>query len=310
MRLKDKSLANELREKLTSFSHKPLLGIQSSEKLNCLIGQLVDSVRRVKYVTTILRRDVTDAVADPNSIAFDPIKAAVWHITHGDVNEAFWLSFLSVHFGKHKDSEWNLAKAVYGALGSSRIWTWNKVSTDLEAFLLWLAENADQIKAQGSFGNHRKYESISPRRAHGTADTIAGYIRWVGDDADHRSLVQRAITEAGDNPRELFKYLYKSMSSVPRFGRIAKFDFLSLLGKLQLMPIEPDSTYMNEATGPLRGARLLFDDDLNSTSSPNALNAVLHQLEAHLGLPFGMQVLEDAICNWQKSPAHYHHFRG
>ena len=29
-----------------------------------------------------------------------------------------------------------------------------------------------------------------------------------------------------------------------------------------------------------------------------------------LRLQVGMQVFEDALCNWQKSPVHFEHFRG
>jgi len=36
----------------------------------------------------------------------------------------------------------------------------------------------------------------------------------------------------------------------------------------------------------------------------------LVQLEAELQIPMGMQVLEDALCNWQKSPDLFVPFRG
>jgi hypothetical protein len=36
----------------------------------------------------------------------------------------------------------------------------------------------------------------------------------------------------------------------------------------------------------------------------------LTSLDKVLGLPFGMQILEDAICNWQKTPNKFKHFRG
>ena len=36
---------------------------------------------------------------------------------------------------------------------------------------------------------------------------------------------------------------------------------LTMVGKLQLANIEPGSTYMNGATGPLDGGRLLFGND-------------------------------------------------
>jgi hypothetical protein len=102
--------------------------------------------------------------------------------------------------------------------------------------------------------------------------------------------------------------LYKQMRAVVRFGRTGRFDYLTMLGKVGLADIDADSTYMNEATGPKRGARLLFDGKIDSNTDARALEARVASLEQHLGA--GMQVMEDAMCNWQKSPNRYLPFRG
>lgn len=81
-----------------------------------------------------------------------------------------------------------------------------------------------------------------------------------------------------------------------------------MLSKVGLANIEADSTYMNEATGPKRGARLLFDGQIDSNTGARVLEARVAALEQHLGV--GMQVMEDAMCNWQKSPNLYQAFRG
>ena len=94
------------------------------------------------------------------------------------------------------------------------------------------------------------------------------------------------------------------MSAVARFGRTARFDYLTMVGKLGLAAIEPPSTYMEGSTGPVRGARLLFGGRENATT----LDSWLVELEAELHV--GMQVLEDALCNWQKSPNEFKPFRG
>lgn len=54
-------------------------------------------------------------------------------------------------------------------------------------------------------------------------------------------------------------------------------------------------------------ARLLFG---NPKAGAAALDGILVQLDGHLKLRFGMQVLEDALCNWQKSPSKFVPFRG
>lgn len=115
-------------------------------------------------------------------------------------------------------------------------------------------------------------------------------------------------TIVGQHPRDAFGYLYSSMTSVRRFGRLAKFDYLTMLDKLGLAPIEAGSAYLAEATGPLRGARLLFAGSPDARVNGRSLDDQLVRLDEFLGV--GMQALEDAICNWQKSPGKFISFRG
>jgi hypothetical protein len=94
------------------------------------------------------------------------------------------------------------------------------------------------------------------------------------------------------------------MHVVASFGRLARFDYLAMVGKLGLAQIEPGSTYLQGSNGPLEGARLLF----GKAASAADLDAWLLELESELHV--GMQVIEDALCNWQKSPAEFIPFRG
>jgi len=171
-----------------------------------------------------------------------------------------------------------------------------------------LEENAENIKrpdVAGGFGNHRKYESLSGSSLAGTGTIVASYVDWVMELGSHRALIDHALKEANGDPKVAFDLLYKSMSkNVYRFGRLAKFDYLTMLGKLGLAPIEAASTYLTGATGPLSGARLLFGKKL----SPKALDQMLIHLDLELNV--GMQVLEDSLCNWQKSPNQYRYFGG
>ncbi|HGB4903171.1 TPA: hypothetical protein ACIVLI_004631, partial [Salmonella enterica subsp. enterica serovar Corvallis] len=92
------------------------------------------------------------------------------------------------------------------------------------------------------------------------------------------------------------------------FGRTAKFDFLTMLEKLNIMDIEADSTYMAEATGPRRGANLLFGGSTSNIYSTTLLENWVSELDSYLNV--GMQVMEDSLCNWQKSPERFIRFRG
>ncbi|EJJ5199426.1 hypothetical protein NJB38_004774, partial [Salmonella enterica] len=91
-------------------------------------------------------------------------------------------------------------------------------------------------------------------------------------------------------------------------GRTAKFDFLTMLEKLNIMDIEADSTYMAEATGPRRGANLLFGGSTSNIYSTTLLENWVSELDSYLNV--GMQVMEDSLCNWQKSPERFIRFRG
>ena len=156
----------------------------------------------------------------------------------------------------------------------------------------------------GAFSNHRKYESLRTDSAKGTAAVVQSYVDWVGPACSHAKLIGDLVRSGGNHPHSIFDRVYRDMK-VLRFGRLGKFDFLALVGRLDLAPISPGSAYLKGATGPLKGARLLFG---NGSISEAILEDWLRDLDAKLGV--GMQVMEDALCNWQKSPTHFVHFRG
>jgi len=106
----------------------------------------------------------------------------------------------------------------------------------------------------------------------------------------------------------MFDDLYNSMKAVISFGRTARFDFLTMVGKLGLANIEPGIPYLVDATGPLAGARLLFADDRDAKLHAGKLDDMVASLGAYLDV--GMQVMEDSLCNWQKSPDRFIPFRG
>ena len=178
----------------------------------------------------------------------------------GEIDEAFWLVFLSIHFGKHGKDGWRLARDVYGAMGG-KPWNWARVSNDLEGFRRWLAASEKNLKPDGvfrRFSNHRKYQSLSASSKSGTGATIASYVSWMAPPRTHPELLRDVQKKVGQNPRVVFDHMYQAMDAVVGFGRLAKLDFLTMLGKLGIAPIMPRSAYLNAATGPLSGARLLF----------------------------------------------------
>jgi hypothetical protein len=313
MRPRDEQLGIRLEDTLRTLSSKNfrLKGIQIADNRQAFVEQLVESIRRIKYLHVIRDRELSPLRAQPAREHFDPLKAAVLKRRAGDLDEAFWLVFLAVHFAKNRKSGWRLVRDVYGRLGHNNHWTWQKVSANVTEFRNWLGTSQNILRSGSvhrAFGNHRKYQSLNAWSDNGTGAAVASYVRWVAASRNHPSLLNNALTASNFDPRNTFNHLYKSMDAVVSFGRIGKFDYLTMIQNLGLASIEPDTAYLQHATGPLRGARLLFAGSGDIKIGWGALEQWLIELDGTLKV--GMQVLEDAMCNWQKSPSRFIPFRG
>ncbi len=289
----------------------PLPGLQPARHRDVYVTQLIESIRRVRYIAVIQQRDISALRADPMSDLFDPLKGAAYLRSQGQIDEAFWQVFIFVHFGRHRRYGWRTAKSVYSGLGSDT-WDWVRVSTNPEGFRQWLRRNQAAFTPGGpnsGFGNHRKYQSLKADGANSTGEAVVSYVNWIGASGSHRQFIEGTIRAVGADPRALFARLYDSMAQVAAFGRTARFDYLTMLGKLHLAPIIPDRPYLQGSTGPLRGAKLLFH---GSQTAPGIATGVLDARVRELGsaLQVGMQEMEDSLCNWQKSPAQFMAYRG
>jgi hypothetical protein len=310
VRPRDRELAGQLDAHLLALDRKgnhPLPGIRAAPNRQAFIEQLLESIHRVRYVAVLRARSLSNLRADPNNDLFDPLKAAILHQRRGNVEEAFWMVFLFVHFGKHPRAGWRYAREVYGRLGQGGRWDWASTSADPAGFRAWLGFHQNALKREGiprGFGNHRKYESLDARSPNGTGAVVESYVNWVNPPRTHQELMERAYRRANGDGRGAFGGLYQSMEVVARFGRTARFDYLAMVGKLGLALIEPGSSYMQGSTGPVRGARLLYGKNRSAAE----LDGWLVELDGQLNI--GMQVLEDALCNWQKSPDKFKPFRG
>lgn len=300
----DQQTLVQLWERLASYevSFGPLPGVADPAARRTLLRQMIDSLRRVRYVKVALVRDISERRADPHDELFDPIKAAVLAIRTGDLEEAYWLTFLFVHFGRHPTGGYRYIRDVYGRLDDGAGWRWPEVSADPDGFRDWLRDSQDQIRNSGfpgGFGNHRKYQSLDADKANGTGNAVWTYVSWVMKYGSHQHLMNHALQISNNDPRQAFDVLYHSMNEVASFGRLARFDYLAMIGKLELTDLEPGSVYLSGASGPAAGADLLLTGG-SSTMTTSEMEAELNQLAGHLQI--GMQVAEDAICNWQKSP--------
>lgn len=295
------SIADGLRN--FSANTRPLPGIVDPLALDTLAMQFVASLRREDYYRLVQRNAIGPRRADPNDATFDAERAVAYHVQNGDLEEAAWLVFLMTHLARPADTGWLRLRQIYGRLGQGT-WTWSTIVADPQAFIDWLAANWTAI--EGKFGNHRKYESLDPSKNRSFGKVLATYLDWIGV-AGHVAFFARAVREAGNDPGTIFDHLYRDMT-VLSFGRLARFDYLALIGRYGIAPIHAGQAYFRGATGPASGAMLLFDGDAESGTGPDVLQDWVDELDAVLGV--GMQVMEDALCNWQKSPTSFVHFKG
>ena len=282
---------------------RPLPGLADPQAVDTLAMQFVASLRREEYYRLVQRKAVSPNRADPNHASFDPERAVVFHLQSGDLDEAAWLVFLMTYFARPADTGWLRLRDVYGRLGAG-IWDWATVSANPGALVAWLAANWQHVR--GKFGNHRKYETLRPDAARSMGRVVNDYVRWIGS-AGHRAFFAGVILRAGNDPHVIFDMLYREMRIVS-FGRLARFDYLALLGRYGIAPISAGSIYLDGATGPAKGARLLFDGRRDGRTTNDVLQTWLNDLDVDLRV--GMEVMEDALCNWQKRPIHFVHFRG
>lgn len=280
-----------------------LPGVALPEARRVLALQFSASARREDYYRIVAERKAMPERANPNSTHFDAERAVTYYIQSGQIDEAYWLLFLMTYFARPADTGWLRLKDFYGMLGAGTL-TWKTVYNNPEAVLAWLNENWTSIR--GKFGNHRKYESLDPNSTRCFRLVIKSYLDWIGGDSQAK-FFSEFVRNSGNDPHAVFDKFYTSLR-VFTFGRLAKFDYLSLLGRYGLIPAVAGSAYLSGATGPKRGVKLLFLGDPLAACSIRSLQKWLDELDQRLGL--GMAIMEDALCNWQKSPTVFVHYKG
>ena len=308
VRIKDEEKLDEISNLLNSFPGDEFhfVGLTCPKRTFVLVAQLIDSIRRIEYLRVTSIRARSASLYTPYSGSFTPLGGAAAMHKAGRMDDACWLVYLATHFGKHKIDGWNLTEDFYGRFEQGGVWDWTAASRDPMAISHWLDTAYPDVTNAGRsrrFGNHRKFETLKPGLK-GTGHALATYIRWIGQYGSHQALISHAQRCVGQNPEEVYAYLYKELDKVAKLGRLGKFDLLCNLSNLLIAPILPDMAYITGSSGPKDGARLLFGNELSS----KRLESACAKLAEHLGV--SPQVIEDALCNWQKCPSTYVYFRG
>ena len=283
-----------------------LPGIGTVATLETLSLQIIASLRREEYFRIIQQRGPVLAYrANPNDARFEAELGAVYNLQAGDIDEASWLIFLMTAFGKPANTGWERLRDVYGMLGAGTL-DWQSVSAQPNLAETWLAANWQSVG--GGPGSHRKYESMRPNTQRPIGAALTQYVNWINDGGGHANKFASLVQAAGNSPEAIFDHFYNELPC-RGFARLGKFDWVSMLARYGLVTATPGTAYLRGATGPLRGASLLFRDNVDAPNSAiDGLQDKLTRLDADLNV--GMSVLEDSLCNWQKNPTNFVHFKG
>lgn len=258
--------------------------------------QLIETEQREAEIQQLLDSEIDPEVINPESDKFDPIQAII-RLKHSDYEEACWLSFLLIYTNDSEHTDWAFMRKLYSGHGlnlqGSLTWQLlNEQPNALNQRLETLAVALAQSQPKPKFGHHRAYESLNHLPI-----VFSSYIDFINEKGGHQALFKpkaKAIDKI-----DYFKTLYALIrQSIYRFGRLSTFEYLCLLGKLGLAEVAPDSCYIAEASGPKRGAKLLFGMLNNEQLDEHAVGLADY-------LEVGYQQLEAAICHWQKSPNRY-----
>ena len=124
MRAEDRRHAERIKRQLRTYSRsvEGLPGIESAAALDTFVFQIIESIRRIRFVSEVAARPISSSRLDPYSDLFDPIRAAILRRRAGEIDEAGWLIFLFTHFGKNLRSGYRLLRDVYGRLGHRGRW--------------------------------------------------------------------------------------------------------------------------------------------------------------------------------------------
>ena len=278
----------------------------ASRQVRVLANYIVANERQVQYFERLKQRAemqrFSPSCIDVTSKYFDPIKAIIY-LNKIDKAEALWLAFLVIHTGDSARSNWQYLRQLYGNHGKGQALTWYNISQNPALIDTWIDNSLskDSIKdSRFKFGKHRKYESVKQMGA-----VMQSYQDWLTEigGIDGVLALEPTATNAlnlakqADSAMQRFAALYRRLR-IFRFGRLAKFEWLSLLGYTGVLDIKADHCYLAEATGPKRGAKLLFgmrrDSDLERLA-----------IDVADALAVDYAIFEASLCHWQASPDYY-----
>lgn len=267
-----------------------------NDVISVLSHQTIDSIRRISiYEAYAIKARRAEQLNLPFIDTSNPFTLS--QRSSLEVDSKVWYIYLATYFGKSNKSKWKLFnKAVFRK--DRTLIRLKEIQTNREKYYSYL-KDIDFFEG-ANFSNHRKYTKKALEGHNGLINSIDYFL----DNLDHYS--HSKLVE--------FDLIFRNAMRIPNFGRMAAFDFTSSLCKCNLNVKDPISMYHHSSTGPLRALKdiLILADckDVSKSAQVEFGNNLLDWFIRHFNTQVVAQVLEDAICNWQKSPKKYQRYFG
>ena len=263
--------------------------------LNTLARQTNDSIRRIEIYRSYRERAI-HAVNKGLDFNHTSIPFVLAQRSDLSQNNRLWILYLAIYFGKSNQSGWELFnRATFDRKKS--IMLFQDIQKDLDKYFRYLA-SFDFFEGC-SYSNHRKF----------TAKRLTGE-KGVFESMEYFA---ENINQYSFEHRNDFHSIYKTAQKIPNFGRLAAFDFASSLVKCGFDIAEPESMYGENSTGPLNAISLLLrltNGDSSQKAKLQLCSDLMEWFQKNSNIFMVGQVLEDAVCNWQKNSSTYIGYKG
>lgn len=283
-------------ENLWKKAISDLLGSKiDTNSLNILAQQTSDSIRRIQIYKSYENR-AFHAVLKNHDFIHTSIPFVLAQRTDLSQMNSIWTLYVATYFGKSNRSKWELFNRATFANNRSII-LFEDIRQDLNKYFKYLS-SFDFFEGC-TYSNHRKFTAKRLTGEKGVFESMEYFVKNINQYSVENSMA--------------FDSMYKLAQKIPNFGRLAAFDFSSSLVKCGFNIEEPQSMYGEHSTGPLNAIDLLLKSTNNTSSSETKLKLcsdLMKWFQENSDIFMIGQVLEDAICNWQKNTTKYIQYRG
>ena len=283
-------------EKLWRQAISDLLNATIDAKtLNTLARQTNDSIRRIELYKSYRERAI-HAVNKGLDFNHTSIPFVLAQRSDLSQNNRLWILYLATYFGKSNQSGWELFKRATFDRKKS-IMLFQDIQKDRDEYFRCLA--SFDFFDGCSYSNHRKFTAKRLTGEKGVFESMEYFVK--------------NINQYSFGYRIDFHSIYKGAQKIPNFGRLGAFDFASSLVKCGFDVAEPESMYGENSTGPLNAIGLLLrltNGDSSQKAKLQLCSDLMEWFQKNSNIFMVGQVLEDAVCNWQKNPSTYIWYRG